>query len=186
MRLIRKNCRYCAQPYEPEPHIMKSVPMAERENAQFRRGAGCEQCLNTGYCGPHLRHRTAQGGSASSATAVMDKVPTRALQDIAISQGMQTMWQRGSAPRAVRRNDAGRNPARHFGGRDLNPTGNIAIAYSFRFTDSGWVELFELWADLLALGGGGAFPSASSRRRRRRAPSPARLHRAQTLERLRR
>jgi general secretion pathway protein E len=27
--------------------------------------------------------------------AVMDKMPTRALQDIAISQGMQTMWQRG-------------------------------------------------------------------------------------------
>jgi type II secretory ATPase GspE/PulE/Tfp pilus assembly ATPase PilB-like protein len=27
--------------------------------------------------------------------AVMDKMPTKALQDIAINQGMQTMWQRG-------------------------------------------------------------------------------------------
>src|SRR5580692_5426452 len=45
VRLIRKNCAYCAQPYEPEPHVMKSVPLADRDNAQFRRGAGCLQCL---------------------------------------------------------------------------------------------------------------------------------------------
>ncbi len=94
VRLIRKNCRYCAQPYEPEPHIMKNVPMAERENAQFRRGAGCEQCLNTGFAGRTSVTELLKVDHLFRA-AVMDKVPTRALQDIAISQGMQTMWQRG-------------------------------------------------------------------------------------------
>ncbi|HXR07566.1 MAG TPA: GspE/PulE family protein [Candidatus Acidoferrum sp.] len=94
MRLIRKNCRYCAQPYEPEPHAMKNVPMAERENAQFRRGAGCEECLNTGFSG---RTSVAELLKVDHLfrDAVMDKMPTRALQDVAISQGMQTLWQRG-------------------------------------------------------------------------------------------
>ena len=94
MRLIRKNCRYCAQPYEPEPHTMKNVPMAERETAQFRRGAGCEQCLNTGFSG---RTSVAELLKVDHIfrDAVMDKMPTRALQDVAISQGMQTLWQRG-------------------------------------------------------------------------------------------
>jgi general secretion pathway protein E len=94
VRLIRKNCRYCAQPYEPEPHIMKNVPMAERENAQFRRGAGCEQCLNTGFSGRTSVTELLKADHIFRA-AVMDKVPTRVLQDVAISQGMQTMWQRG-------------------------------------------------------------------------------------------
>ena len=94
VRLIRMNCRYCAQPYEPEPHIMKNVPMAERENAQFRRGAGCDQCLNTGFSGRTSVTELLKADYNFRA-AVMDKMPTRALQDIAISQGMQTMWQRG-------------------------------------------------------------------------------------------
>jgi general secretion pathway protein E len=94
VRLIRKNCRYCAQPYEPEPHMMKNVPMAERESAQFRRGAGCDQCLNTGFSG-HTAVTELLKADHIFRAAVMDKVPTRVLQDVAISQGMQTMWQRG-------------------------------------------------------------------------------------------
>jgi type II secretory ATPase GspE/PulE/Tfp pilus assembly ATPase PilB-like protein len=73
---------------------MKNVPLADRENAQFRRGAGCDQCLNTGYHG-----RTAVNELLKVTQvfrdAVMDKLPTRALQDVAINQGMLTMWQRG-------------------------------------------------------------------------------------------
>ena len=94
VRMIRKNCRYCAQPYEPEPHMMKNVPMAERESAQFRRGAGCDQCLNTGFSGRTAVTELLKADHIFRA-AVMDKVPTRVLQDVAISQGMQTMWQRG-------------------------------------------------------------------------------------------
>ena len=94
VRLIRKNCPYCTQPYEPEPHIMKSVPMPDRENAQFRRGAGCDQCLNTGYSGRTSVNELLKVNQVFR-DAVMDKLPTRALQDVAINQGMQTMWQRG-------------------------------------------------------------------------------------------
>jgi general secretion pathway protein E len=94
VRLIRKNCAYCSQPYEPEPHIMKSVPLADRETAQFRRGAGCDQCLNTGYSGRTSVNELLKVTQAFR-DAVMDKLPTRALQDVAINQGMLTMWQRG-------------------------------------------------------------------------------------------
>ncbi len=94
VRLIRKNCPYCAQPYEPEPHVLKNVPLADRENAQFRRGAGCDQCLNTGFAGRTSVNELLKVDQLFR-DAVMDKRPTRALQDVAISQGMQTMWQRG-------------------------------------------------------------------------------------------
>jgi general secretion pathway protein E len=94
VRLIRKNCPYCAQPYEPEPHVLKNVPLAERESAQFRRGAGCDQCLNTGFAGRTSVNELLKVDQLFR-DAVMDKRPTRALQDVAIGQGMLTMWQRG-------------------------------------------------------------------------------------------
>ena len=51
LRLVRSNCPHCAQPYEPEPSQLKVVPEALLPEAQFRRGAGCEHCNNTGYAG---------------------------------------------------------------------------------------------------------------------------------------
>lgn len=94
VRLVRKNCPYCAQPYEPEPHIMKLVPLVDRENAQFRRGAGCEQCLMTGFIGRTSVNELLKVDQPFR-DAVMDKMPTKALQEVAANQGMQTMWQRG-------------------------------------------------------------------------------------------
>jgi general secretion pathway protein E len=94
LRLIRKNCAYCAQPYEPEPGYMKLVPVEEWDTAEFRRGSGCEQCLGTGFSGRYSI------GELLTVTqvfrdAVLDKLPTRALQQVAMDQGMQTMWARG-------------------------------------------------------------------------------------------
>ena len=62
VRLIRKNCPYCTEPYEPEPHIMKeraagrpgqrAIPPRRRLRAmQLHR-----------LLRAHLRQRTAQGG----------------------------------------------------------------------------------------------------------------------------
>jgi general secretion pathway protein E len=94
MRLIRRNCSYCAQPYEPEPALLKLVPVAERDAAEFRRGGGCEQCLSTGFSG---RYSVSEMLVVNQALrdAVMDKLPTRALQQVAIDTGMITMWNRG-------------------------------------------------------------------------------------------
>jgi type II secretory ATPase GspE/PulE/Tfp pilus assembly ATPase PilB-like protein len=94
VRLIRNNCTFCAQPYEPEPGIMRLVPVEDRETATFRRGAGCDQCLNTGFSG---RTSVVELLTVDQPfrDAVMQKLPTKALQQTAVAQGMQTMWQRG-------------------------------------------------------------------------------------------
>jgi len=94
LRLIRKNCTFCAQPYEPEPALMKLVPLEERETAEFRRGGGCPQCLDTGFSG---RYSVSELLTVNQAfrDAVLDKAPTRTLQQVAIDNGMATMWNRG-------------------------------------------------------------------------------------------
>src|SRR2546427_5325019 len=49
LRLVRRICPNCAQPYEPPPSQLKVVPQPLLAEAQFRHGAGCEQCNQTGY-----------------------------------------------------------------------------------------------------------------------------------------
>jgi len=94
VRLIRKNCPHCSQPYQPEPALLKLVPAEVIPTTQFMRGAGCEKCSGTGFIG-----RTAVTELLAPdeifRDAVLQKLPTRALQNVAIQQGMQTMWQDG-------------------------------------------------------------------------------------------
>ena len=94
IRLIRKNCTYCAQPYQPEPSMLRMIPEDILPTIQFRRGVGCQECLFTGYSG-----RTAVTELLTSdevfREALLQKLPTRVLQDVAIKQGMRTLWQCG-------------------------------------------------------------------------------------------
>ena len=76
VRLIRTNCTFCAQPYEPEPALMKLVPMEERENASFRRGAGCDQCHDTGFSG-RISVCELLTVNQPFREAVIDKLPTQ-------------------------------------------------------------------------------------------------------------
>jgi len=68
--------------------------MEDRETAEFRHGAGCDQCLNTGFSG---RTSVVELLTVDQPfrDAVMQKLPTKALQQTAVAQGMKTMWQRG-------------------------------------------------------------------------------------------
>ncbi len=104
VRLIRMNCTYCTQPYEPEASLLELVPAEVRETAQFRKGAGCEQCLNTGFSG---RTSVTELLTVDQVfrDAVLQKLPTKALQQVGIQRGMQTMWQNG-----LRRVVAGQTP----------------------------------------------------------------------------
>jgi len=96
IRLIRKNCTYCAQPYQPEESMMKLIPEEARAKANLRRGAGCEQCLHTGFIGRYAVTELLIADEVFR-DAVLQKLPTRALQQVAIDQGMQTMWQNALA-----------------------------------------------------------------------------------------
>ena len=94
LRLVRRNCPHCSQPNEPEPSQLKLVPESALPGAQFRKGAGCEQCLNTGFIG-RLPVSELLAVDEVFREAVLKKVPTRALEEIAIQQGMRTLWQNG-------------------------------------------------------------------------------------------
>ena len=50
-RLVRTNCPYCVESYSPPANALVAWGLDKAENANFRRGKGCYQCLNTGYKG---------------------------------------------------------------------------------------------------------------------------------------
>jgi type II secretory ATPase GspE/PulE/Tfp pilus assembly ATPase PilB-like protein len=91
IRLIRKNCTYCAQPYQPEPSLLKMIPPDAMPTAKFMRGVGCNECVQTGFHGRTAVTELLMVDEVFR-DAVLEKMPTRALQQVAIQQGMQTMW----------------------------------------------------------------------------------------------
>ncbi len=94
LRLVRRNCGNCLQVYEPPASQLKMVPEALLPQAQFRRGGGCEQCNQTGYAG-RLPVSELLVANEPFREAVLKKMPTSALEEIAIQQGMRTLWQNG-------------------------------------------------------------------------------------------
>jgi type IV pilus assembly protein PilB len=50
-RLVRTICPYCKEKYQPPKTALAAVGLAGTENANFMRGKGCNQCMNTGYKG---------------------------------------------------------------------------------------------------------------------------------------
>ena len=94
LRLVRSVCPNCSQAYEPTPSQLKVVPEAFVTQAQFRRGAGCDQCNQTGFAG-RLPVSELLVVDEPFREAVLKKMPTSALEEIAIQQGMRTLWQNG-------------------------------------------------------------------------------------------
>src|SRR5258708_21255570 len=43
IRLIRKNCTYCAEPYQPEAATIRALPEEMVANTKFLRGIGCKE-----------------------------------------------------------------------------------------------------------------------------------------------
>ena len=50
-RLVRTICPYCKESYRPPEPALAAWGLDKVENANFQRGKGCFQCLNTGYRG---------------------------------------------------------------------------------------------------------------------------------------
>ncbi|MGD0209286.1 MAG: GspE/PulE family protein [Verrucomicrobiota bacterium] len=94
LRLVRGNCPDCTQPYEPEPSRLKIVPEELMPEAQFRRGAGCDQCNHTGYSS-RMPVTELLAVTEPFREAVLKKLQTSALEQIAIQEGMHTLWQNG-------------------------------------------------------------------------------------------
>jgi general secretion pathway protein E len=91
LRLVRSNCTNCAQPFEPPPSQLNLVPESLLPEAQFRRGTGCEACNFTCYAG-RLPVSELLAVDEPFREAVLQKLPTSALESIAVRQGMHTLW----------------------------------------------------------------------------------------------
>ncbi|MFZ4437567.1 MAG: GspE/PulE family protein [Syntrophales bacterium] len=50
-RLVRTVCPYCKESYRPPESALIAWGLDKAENANFQRGKGCYQCMNTGYKG---------------------------------------------------------------------------------------------------------------------------------------
>jgi len=92
LRLVRRICPNCMEAFSPPPSQLKMVPESLVPEAQFRRGAGCDQCYQTGYSGRMPVSELLVVGEPFR-EAVLKKMPTLALEEIAIVQGMRTLWQ---------------------------------------------------------------------------------------------
>jgi type II secretory ATPase GspE/PulE/Tfp pilus assembly ATPase PilB-like protein len=96
LRLVRRNCPRCSQPADPPPSLRKLVPEDMAENAQFAAGQGCDYCNRTGFSG-RMPVTELLLVSEPFREAVLQKVPTSRLEEIAVQQGMRTLWQNGLA-----------------------------------------------------------------------------------------
>jgi type II secretory ATPase GspE/PulE/Tfp pilus assembly ATPase PilB-like protein len=94
LRLVRLNCPDCSATYQPEPGLMTTLSPEIIGAARFTAGQGCEECLDTGYSGRVAVTEMLLVNDALR-EAILQKLPTRELGDIAIEQGMQTLWQNG-------------------------------------------------------------------------------------------
>jgi type IV pilus assembly protein PilB len=50
-RLVRTVCPSCKQPYDPTPEALDFWGISDVEQARFQAGAGCFNCMHTGYKG---------------------------------------------------------------------------------------------------------------------------------------
>jgi type II secretory ATPase GspE/PulE/Tfp pilus assembly ATPase PilB-like protein len=94
IRLIRKNCTYCSEKYQPEPGMLRLIPEEMQGKIEFRRGTGCQECLQTGFAGRSAVTELLVADEVFR-DAVLQKLPTRTLQQVAIKQGMRTLFQNG-------------------------------------------------------------------------------------------
>ncbi|MBA4395231.1 MAG: secretion system protein E, partial [Desulfobacca sp.] len=50
-RLIRRNCSYCAKPYQPDPKMLERYHLPIPREDLFYQGQGCPDCRGEGYLG---------------------------------------------------------------------------------------------------------------------------------------
>ena len=94
VRLIRKNCPVCSEPYQPEESLLRLLTPEQLETAQFRKGVGCAACNHTGFSGRGTVTEMLTV-TESLREAILERTPTRRLQEIAQADGLLTLWQKG-------------------------------------------------------------------------------------------
>ncbi|MEO8604225.1 MAG: ATPase, T2SS/T4P/T4SS family, partial [bacterium] len=95
-RLVRRICERCAEPYTPEPAVLRAMHLPL--TTELRRGVGCQTCNEVGY---HKRAAVLEvmGISAGLARLIESRASESAVRQQAIDDGMIPLAR--SAQRAV-------------------------------------------------------------------------------------
>lgn len=93
-RLIRKNCPYCLESYEPPEEVLIKFTRAEKSKARFFRGRGCSFCNNKGYLGREGFYEI-MTISAEIRDAITQRVSEQTLRKLATEQGMLPLINEG-------------------------------------------------------------------------------------------
>lgn len=102
-RLVRRICEYCKVQYSvseaEQTSLRESLPKRMREHGQemptsFFRGLGCERCDTTGYAG-RIGVNEVMVVGPEVRDAILMKASAMTLKDIAVSNGMTTMFEDG-------------------------------------------------------------------------------------------
>ena len=91
-RLVRRVCPDCAQPSVPNAAVLRRF--GDDTGGQFRSGAGCRRCMNTGFRGRIGVYEMFRM-SPTLQLAVERNASTAVLRQEAIREGMRPMWQDG-------------------------------------------------------------------------------------------
>ncbi len=91
-RLIRRVCNACKTEYEAEDKELEQMGITREQlgGRKLCRGRGCEMCNNTGYRG-RIGIFELLRVTSDIQSMINKRVPTQAIRDRAIEQGMRTM-----------------------------------------------------------------------------------------------
>ena len=96
LRLLRTICPHCKTKDQPKPEHLTLLPEDFVKETLFYTGAGCDICSQTGYHG-RVAVTELLNSSELVREGVIQKLRTSKLHDIAIKQGMITLWQNAMA-----------------------------------------------------------------------------------------
>jgi len=96
LRLLRTICPHCKTQSQPSPEHLSLLPDGFAEENVFYTGSGCDACSQTGYLG-RVAATELLNTSEAIREGVIKKLRTSKLHDIAIEQGMTTLWQNAMA-----------------------------------------------------------------------------------------
>ena len=82
------------EPYSPEESLLRRLPEELVAEAQFQKGVGCAACAHTGFSGRVSVTEMLTVGE-NLRDAILEKRPTRQLEQIAVADGLQTLWVKG-------------------------------------------------------------------------------------------
>ena len=93
-RLIRKNCRFCAEPEPVEEEVRTALGIASTE--QFYRGSGCPKCHGTGYHGRRAVYELLPITDRIR-TMVQAGISAIEIEQAAVDEGMQPLTENALA-----------------------------------------------------------------------------------------